>query len=56
MLLALWEMKHFLGLLIGKYERGGRAEKKRDAGITINLLCTVSFVGSTILAKNGVQS
>lgn len=29
MLLVLWETKHFLG----KYERGGRAEEKRDAGV-----------------------
>ena len=56
LLLALWETKHFLGLLMGKYERGGRVEKKRDAGIARNLLCNVSLVGSTILAKSGVQS
>ena len=28
LLLALWETKHFLG----KYERGGRDEEKRDVG------------------------
>ena len=54
-LLCFWIMGNstFLGCLMGEYER--REKRKWTRVATINPLCSVSGVGSTILAKSGLK-